>query len=113
MRHSILDYDQAMAVRLKLDMNDLLLIRWFVDFKGTELMKQIIVDNQVYYWVHYQTVLNELPILRITNTNVLRRRFKKLCDIGILKFHCERNKQGTYTYYNVDKAYVWLINFNK
>ena len=113
MKRSIMDYDQRAAVQLGLDMNDLLLIRWFVDFKGTEMMKHIVVDDQIYYWVHYQTVLDELPILGINNRDVLRRRFKKLCDIGILKFHCERSKKGTYTYYNVDNSYVWLVNIKK
>ena len=113
MKLSILDYHQPTAVSLKLNVEDLLLLKWFVDFRNTDRMELVMVDNEPYYWVKYDKVLEDLPILKINNKDVVRRRFKKLCEAKVLKFHWEKNKKGTFTYYNTDKRYqLLLMNFS-
>ena len=109
MRLSILDYHQQIAISYGLDMNDLLLLRWFVDFRNTDRMETKMIDGKVFYWVKYDKVITDLPILKINNKIVLRRRFKKLCDCGVLDFHLEKNSKGTFTYYNTGKAYITLL----
>ena len=109
MKLSILDYHQPTAVSLKLNMEDLLLLKWFVDFRNTDRMELVKVDEKVYYWVKYDKVLEDLPILNIKSKDVVRRRFKKLCEAGVLIFHLEKNKKGTFTYYNTGKRYQLLL----
>ena len=93
-----------MAVAYGLDMNDLILLRWFVDFRNTDRMEEKIFDGKVYYWVNYEKVIADLPILKINNKIVLRRRLKKLCDCKVLDFHLEKNSKGTFTYYRTGVA---------
>lgn len=109
MKLSILDYHQRMAVAYGLDMNDLILLRWFVDFRNTDRMEEKIFDGKVYYWVNYEKVIADLPILKINNKIVLRRRLKKLCDCKVLDFHLEKNSKGTFTYYRTGVAYKTLL----
>ena len=109
MKLSILDYHQQIAVAYNLDMNDLLLLRWFVDFKNTDRMKLMIIEGKPYYWVNYEKAIEDLPILKINNKIALRRRFKKLCDCNVLEFHLEKNIKGTFTYYTIGKAYKTLL----
>ena len=112
MKLSILDYHQQIAVSFGLDMNDLIILRWFVDFRNTDGMEIKIIGDKHYYWVSYDKVLQDLPILKIKSKDVLRRRFKKLCDCEILEFYLEKNTKGTFTYYNTGKNYkILLYNF--
>lgn len=109
MKLSILDYHQKIAVAYGLDMNDLILLRWFVDFRNTDRMQEAIFNDTVYYWVNYEKVIDDLPILKINNKIALRRRFKKLCDCKVLEFHLEKNSKGTFTYYRTGIAYKTLL----
>lgn len=104
-----LDYHQQIAVSFGLDMNDLLILRWFVDFRNTDGMEIKIVGDKHYYWVNYKKVLEDLPILKINSKDVLRRRFKKLCDCEVLEFYLEKGTKGTFTYYNTGKNYKILL----
>ena len=45
MKLSILDYNQKIAVSFGLDMNDLILIRWFIDYRNTDEMNEVIFDG--------------------------------------------------------------------
>ena len=49
MKLSILDYNQKIAVSFGLDMNDLILIRWFIDYRNTDEMNEVIFDGKAYY----------------------------------------------------------------
>ena len=69
---------------LKLDVIDLMLLRWFVDFYPK--MKKIIVGQTQYAWVNYQAIVDGLPLLGMEKTPVYRR-FKKMCELGILTHH--------------------------
>ena len=109
MKLSILDYNQKIAVSFGLDMNDLILIRWFIDYRNTDEMNEVIFDGKAYYWVNYKKVIENLPILKIKSKDVLRRRFKKLCDCKILEFRLEKNTKGTFTYYRTGPAYITLV----
>lgn len=109
MKLSVLDYHQKIAVHYGLDMNDLLLLRWFVDFKNTDRMEEAVFDGKTYYWVSYEKAIKDLPILKIKNRDVLRRRFKKLCDCDVLEFRLEKNTKGTFTYYRTGAAYITLL----
>ena len=109
MKLSILDYHQQIAISFGLDMNDLLLLRWFVDFRNTDRMEVKMIDGKIFYWIKYDKVIEDLPILKISNKIALRRRFKKLCDCGVLEFRLIKNSKGTFTYYNTGKAYKTLL----
>ncbi len=92
----------------KLDIIDLTILRWFVDFCHTDKMAKMIENNETYYWVKYQAVLDDLPILKI-GRRMLATRFQKLVDVGILK-NLLRKNGGTYTLYTFGDKYEMLIS---
>jgi hypothetical protein len=106
MQYNIQGFDQKELVAKGLDAIDAVLLRWFIDFRQTDRMiSKIHPDDGEYYWVRYQRVIEEFPILGITQTDGIGRRFKKLCDAGVLKSWIVKNQEGTYSYYRIASAY--------
>jgi hypothetical protein len=87
MKFSIEGFSQEVLVNMGLDHADALILQWFSDFQSTGKMKNI--DDPrggyPYQWVLYRTVIDDLPCLGITNSEVVARRFKKLCNAGALE----------------------------
>ena len=63
MKYTIEGFNQAKAVELGLCVADLIILRWFVDFAGTEKMVKRIIDGKEYYWIKYEGLLEDLPML--------------------------------------------------
>ena len=92
----------------KIDIIDLTILRWFVDFCHTDKMTKMIENGETYYWVKYQTVLDNLPILNI-GKRMLAARFQKMVNVGILKSLLRKNG-GTFTLYSFGDKYETLIS---
>lgn len=108
MKYTILGFDQESSLKYKLDLADLCILRFFVDFVGSGDMKILIEDNKPYYWVSYDYLKENIPIINIASNDVLRRRFKKMVDMKILK-HKHSTKKGSYSYYAYGENYKNLI----
>ena len=102
MRFSVEGFDQAVLVELKLDSIDTVILRWFVDFMATDRMVAKDAEDGRYYWVKYQSVIEDLPYLGITNVEVMARRFRKICDAGVLKSWMIKKANGTFTCFRID-----------
>ena len=65
MKYTIEGFNQRYAISMGLNSEDLVLLRWFVDFKDTNDMKKIYLSevNDMGYWVSYSYLIQELPIL--------------------------------------------------
>ncbi|XTR39275.1 hypothetical protein ACQQ2T_15260 (plasmid) [Paraclostridium tenue] len=65
MKYTIEGFNQRNAINIGLNSEDLVLLRWFVDFKNTNDMKKIYLNevNDMGYWVSYSYLIQELPIL--------------------------------------------------
>lgn len=107
MKYTIEGFNQAKAVELGLCVADLIILRWFVDFAGTEKMVKRIIDGKEYYWIKYEGLLEDLPILSITK-DTLYRRLKGLVEKEILE-HITLKEAGTYSFYRLSKNYLALI----
>lgn len=107
MKYTIEGFNQSKAVELNLCVADLIVLRWFVDFSGTDRMVKKIINNKEYYWIKYEGILDDLPILAITK-DTLYRRLKGLVDKGILE-HITVKDSGTYSFYRLGKNYMNLI----
>lgn len=84
MKYTIEGFSQRNALAMKLSLEDLLFLRWFIDFKEDGEMKgKYIADiNDMGYWVSYKYVIKELPILfsqppHISNSNYLNFSFEE------------------------------------
>ena len=106
MKFSILGFSQEKAVELGLTSNDLLVLRWFVDFSGTSKMKKVFIGDNVYYWINYKTVLDDLPILKISKQTLYKKHFINLCNSKVLE-HMQITEGGSFSYY------CYGINYDK
>lgn len=108
MKYSIHGFYQPKAVELGLTNDDLLVLRWFVDFAGTNKMKTIIENDGIYYWVNYSTILEDLPILKISKDWLKRKVFNNLCETKVLK-HKHIKQGGSFSYYAYGINYDTLV----
>ena len=108
MKNTISGFNQEKLLEYGLDLKDAMLLRYFVDFRDTESMSMIIVDNKPYYWVKYDHLKSDLPILGINSNDALRKRLKKLEECGILG-HYHKLEGGSYSYYCLGDNYPKLI----
>lgn len=108
MKVSIEGFDQAKAVELELCVADMVLLRWFVDFSNTGAMEKRTIEGKEYFWVNYDYVLQELPILKISK-KTLYRCFKELVDKEVLT-HAFVQDGGSYSFYGFGKNFISLVS---
>lgn len=108
MRYSVHGFSQSKAIEYGLNNDDLLLLRWFVDFTGTNRLNFFIDKEDIYYWIVYDKLLQDLPILNLSKDRIKRKHFDKLCEKGILK-HKHVKQGGSYSYYAIGENYLSLI----
>ena len=65
MRYQIFSLQQSSLVELGLNVEEALLLDWILNWKdGTGIKREFIEEQQdIGYWVNYETVVKELPIL--------------------------------------------------
>ena len=65
MKYTIEGFSQKNAIAMGLNIEDLIFLRWFIDFKEEGYMKRKYISekNDMGYWVSYKYVIKELPIL--------------------------------------------------
>ena len=107
MKYNIEGFDQQKAINFGLDLIDLSLLRWFVDFTTSPKMKKMIVNDKIYYWINYRHVIEEMPILGLQKV-AIARRFKKMADNDVL-IHIRDRDGGTYSYFGFGKNLSSMI----
>ncbi len=108
MKFTYLGFSQKAAVEMRLDLIDLAILRYFIDFKDTGKMVTEIIDDEKYYWVKYESIIEANPIFNISSKQVVARRIKSLVDAGILKRYVKKEK-GTFIFFSVGDNYKKLI----
>lgn len=94
-----------------IDAADIFILRYLVDFyeSGSMVIKEI--NSKKYFWAHYDSILEELPILHIRKEAVASR-FKKYENLGLIEippvqhgidYYIEdgkcKKRWGTYSYF--------------
>lgn len=108
MRYSIEGFSQEKLIKYDLDLKDVMLLRYFLDFINSDTMSKIIINNKPFYWLRYQKLQEDLPILGINNRLVLRRRLKKLEEKKILE-HYHKLEGGSFSYYALGENFEELL----
>lgn len=108
MRYSIEGFSQEKLIKYDLDLKDVMLLRYFLDFINSDTMSKIIINNKTFYWLRYQKLQEDLPILGINNRLVLRRRLKKLEEKKILE-HYHKLEGGSFSYYALGENFEELL----
>ena len=108
MKTTIHGFLQNKLIFYKMDNDDALILRWFVDFKDSGKMAYKIIDNDKYYWIKYEGLLEDLVILKLKTKDALYRRLKKMEKNKILKRQTVK-ENGTYSFYTLGENYKDLI----
>ena len=74
MKFTILGFSHPAAYNLGLDINDLAILRWYIDFKESGYMNKKVIDGKEFYLVIYEYVLLDLPILGMKKDKSEERR---------------------------------------
>ena len=111
MKYTHLGFSQQVAISMGLDDRDLAILRWFVDFKDSGSMSKKIIDEELYYWVEYDKIVEEYPIFKFKKDTVYRR-LKAMCKKEVL-IHKTLKQGGVWSYYNLGKRYIDLISDTK
>ena len=109
MKYTILGFSQRRAVELGLDLKHLMVLRWFVDFKDSGKMTTKMFEDDKYYWVKYDGLIQALPILKTTSEDTVYRYLKKLSKVGVLK-HRTLKQNGVWSFYTIGDLYKELID---
>jgi hypothetical protein len=110
MKYNILGFDQVTLSRWGLGPKDAFILRWFVDFLATGKMVPVETPQGTFYWVKYQAIIDDLPILKITNRKTIAARFRKMSKVGLFKSFLLKNEDGTFsTFMLVESKYEELF----
>ena len=111
MKYTVEGFSQKALIDYGLDEKDALILRYFIDFKDSGKMKMKVINKVPYYWLKGASLLEQLPILKINNIDVLRRRLKKMTVCGIL-MHEHVLEGGSYAFYAVGEKYENLLVYD-
>lgn len=98
--------EQGRTRTVRLDLTDLTILRWIVDFFPN--MRKTIIEGSEYAWLDYSTFVEDMPLLGLSKQS-LYKRCMKMVRLGVLKHKTVRNK-GTFSYYAFGPEYSRLIN---
>lgn len=90
---------------IKLDLIDLTILRWIVDFYPN--MKKTIIEGIEYAWLDYKSFVEDMPLLGLSNQS-LYKRCMKMVTLGVLT-HKTIRSGGTFSYYGFGPEYQRLI----
>lgn len=108
MKYTVFGFSQKKLCDLGIGIDEACILRFFIDFKDSGKMKMLQEDGEQFFWVKYDAVKEELPILKISKDRVYRK-LKHLAEVGILK-HKTMKEFGTYSFYGIGEKYIDLID---
>lgn len=112
MKYTFLGFSQQAIINLGLDDKEVVLLRWFVDFTaGNKKISKRIFNNEVYYWVKYEAVMEEYPMFSFKKDTIYRK-LKSLAKKGVLK-HKTLKEGGVWSYYCLGDRYLELVTDTK
>ena len=76
-----------------LGIDDLYILNRLFSFRGSLKTINKIIDNKVFFWINYKTLLENMPILDM-NTESLGKRFKKYEEMGLIERAKENEANG-------------------
>ncbi|MDO5788416.1 MAG: hypothetical protein Q4P79_03035 [Fusobacterium sp.] len=120
-KYTIASVQQEKLIELNLDIKDAFILSYLKDTIGanSKFISKV-VENEIYYWIKYSSLIAYLPILKIENEKVIARRFTEYEKLGLIKRHIHKvtNKitntfVGNYTFINLTNKFSELFEENK
>jgi hypothetical protein len=109
MQYTFHGFSQERLLELGLDDRDAALLRYFVDFKDSGEMYSEEFEGEVYYWIKYEGIRKQLPLLgdKLKKDSIYRR-FKNMVAKGVLR-HRMKKSGGSFSFYALSEQYYSLI----
>ena len=117
MKFNICGFDQSVLVELneqhkeigqQLDCTDLIILQWIADFFSRNSVKKVFIDGNLYAWVVYNNIVEDLPFISV-NKRTFADRLDKLKAFGLIEKRVEKQKgYGTYLYIRMTSSYEEL-----
>ncbi|GAB6168266.1 hypothetical protein JCM1393_07260 [Clostridium carnis] len=111
MKFNILGFNQEELIKMDMDTSDVLILRYLVDFIDSGSMITEKVKEDIFYWIDYSSLIENLPILGLKKDGVYRR-LKKMVNKGVLK-HYTKKVGGTFSFYALGEKFKNLLNKGK
>ena len=110
MKFTMCGFSQPAAVDLDLDVRDLGILRWFIDFRDSGNMVSKEIDGEIFYLVSYNALAEDITVLHMKR-DAIYRRFKKMCDKKILEKRVVA-EDGNLVYFRTGENYAQLVDFS-
>lgn len=81
MTSTIFGFNQNYLIKLNLTTDDALILKWLSNFIASGKQETISENGEIYYWVKYSKLLDDLPILKTKNPKQIIKTVKRLCGI--------------------------------
>jgi len=77
-----------------LTVKDAVVLDWFTSFVHTGRMEYKDSGGRLFYWVSYEEIITEIPMLRWTTTDPVYRAFRRMVKAGIFDAHPDNAKEN-------------------
>lgn len=93
-KYTIGAVQQSKALEYDLDLKDAFILTYLKELTSKKLIQKVI-DNNTYYWIDYDALIDYMPLLGISTSKVLGRRFAKYEELGFIKRHLHKSYSKT------------------
>lgn len=93
-KYTIGAVQQSKALEYGLDLKDAFILTYLKELTSKKLIQKVI-DANTYYWIDYDALIDYMPLLGISTTKVLGRRFAKYEELGFIKRHLHKSYSKT------------------
>lgn len=93
-KYTIGAVQQSKALEYGLDLKDAFILTYLKELTSKKLIQKVI-DTNTYYWIDYDALIDYMPLLGISTTKVLGRRFAKYEELGFIKRHLHKSYSKT------------------
>lgn len=89
-KYTIGAVQQSKALEYGLDLKDAFILTYLKELTSKKLIQKVI-DNNTYFWIDYDALIDYMPLLGISTSKVLGRRFAKYEELGFIKRHLHKS----------------------
>lgn len=111
MKINVLGFEQEKIMNLPIRINatDLLVLRTMVDMIDSKRLKTKEIDGEVYTWINYNLILEDLPMIA-TSVETIKKIVSKFCSIGLLDRKVKKHiNGGAFTYFRITDELIDIM----
>jgi len=102
MRKFVNNLYQEVCKFLKLNLKETTILEYLLDFINSGYMQSKIIDNEKYFWISYEKILEDLPILNVEKRR-LARIIQGIQSKGVIEI---KHKCGNKVYIRFNPAFL-------